>query len=390
MPRKRTAGRRRPRGEGSVYEVKSEGRWRGSVSVTEPDGRRRRLVVSGETSEEARAKLAEAKKAVDSGARELHGRLTVNGYLKGWLAGHHGQVRASTWLARQGHIKNYIEPAIGRITIRMLTPSDVERMTADMVGRGLSPRTAAHARTTLRLALRDAERDALVTRNVAALARPPKVSRPEMQVLDGEQTRWLLAFSQDDRWHPLWQVLAGSGLRIGEALGLTWDDIDFDQATVTVRRSLAKIGPGEWGLTEQKTSRSRRTVPIPVTTVRAMREAKDRQDAERAGAGRDWQKHPEGQPVFVNEYGRRFEPTSANRQLDLALKRAGLPHIRLHDLRHGYASALLTEGVPLLTVSRLLGHSSIVITSDTYAHLTQSMTRDAAAAMGRVLGEGPE
>ena len=390
MPRKRTAGRRRPRGEGSVYEVKSEGRWRGSVSITEPDGRRRRLVVSGETSEEARAKLAEAKKAVDSGARELHGRLTVGSYLKSWLTGHRGQVRMSTWLARQGHINNYIDPAIGRITMRKLAPSDVERMTSDMVARGLLPRTAAHARTTLRLALRDAERDALVTRNVAALARPPKVSRPEMQVLDGEQTRRLLAFSQDDRWHPLWQVLAGSGLRIGEALALTWDDIDFDQAAVSVRRSLAKTGPREWGLTEPKTARSRRTVPIPATTVRALREARARQDAERAAAGRDWEEHPEGQPVFVDEHGRRFKSSSTNQQLDLALKRAGLPHVRLHDLRHGYASALLAEGVPLLTVSRLLGHSSIVITSDTYAHLTQSMTRDAAAAMGRVLGEGPE
>jgi integrase len=389
MPRKRTAGRRRPRGEGSVYEVRSEGRWRGSVSVTEPDGRRRRLVVSGDTSDEAREKLAEAKKAVEAGARELHGRLTVSSYLQRWLAQHRGQVRASTWLARQGHIKNYIDPAIGRITMRKLTPSDVERMTSDMVSRGLSPRTAAHARTTLRLALRDAERDSLVTRNVAALARPPKVSRPEMQVLDGEQTRRLLAFTQDDRWHPLWQVLAGSGLRLGEALGLTWDDVDFDDATIAVRRSLAKVAAGEWGLTEPKTSRSRRIVPIPATTVRALREAKDRQDAERAGAGRDWQEHPEGQPVFADGYGRRFEPTYANRQLHLTLKRAGLPHIRLHDLRHGYASALLTEGVPLLTVSRLLGHSSIVITSDTYAHLTQSMTRDAAAAMGRVLGEGP-
>lgn len=385
MPRKRTAGRRRPRGEGSVYEVKSEGRWRGSVSITEPDGRRRRLVVSGETSEEARAKLDEAKKAVESGARELNGRLTVSGYLKRWLAGHRGQVRASTWLARQGHIKNYIDPAIGRIAMRKLTPSDVERMTTDMVGRGLSPRTATHARTTLRLALRDAERDALVTRNAAALARPPKVGRPEMQVLDAEQTRRLLAFSQDDRWHTLWQVLVGSGLRIGEALGLTWNDIDFDQATVTVRRSLAKTGPGEWGLTEPKTSRSRRTVPIPATTVRALRQAKDRQDAERSVAGRDWQEHPEGQPVFVDEVGQRFKPTKTNHQLNLALRRAGLPHIRLHDLRHGYASALLTEGVPLLTVSRLLGHSSIVITSDTYAHITQAMTRDAATAMDRVL-----
>jgi integrase len=357
------------------------------VSVTDPDGRRRRLVVSGDTSDEARQKLAEAKKAVEAGARELHGRLTVSNYLKGWLAGHKGQVRASTWLARQGHITNYIDPAIGRITMRNLTPSDVERMTTDMVGRGLSPRTAAHARTTLRLALRDAERDALVTRNVAALARPPKVSRPEMQVLDAGQTRHLLAVTRYDRWHSLWQVLVGSGLRLGEALGLTWDDIDFDQATVTVRRSWAKTGPNERGLSEPKTSRSRRSVPIPATTVRALREAKGQQDAERDLAGRDWQLHPEGQPVFTDEYGRRFEPTNANRQLDLALKRAGLPHVRLHDLRHGYASTLLTEGVALLTVSRLLGHSSIVITSDTYAHLTQAVTRDAAAALGRVLGE---
>jgi integrase len=261
-------------------------------------------------------------------------------------------------------------------------------LTTGMIRKGLSPRTAAAVRGTLALALKQAEREGKVMRNAAVLARAPKVERPEIEVLDADGVRRLLDATQDSRWHPLWALLATSGLRLGEALGLAWDALDLgpEDGLVRVRGTLTMVETTKWVVGPPKTKRAKRDVPIPAQTSRVLMAWRARQDAEREALVPD---HPRGskrsRPVFTNKLGQRTNPLAADKAFRLAVAAAGLPRCTPHSLRHSYASQLLQAGVPLLVVSRLLGHSQIAVTADTYAHLTVAQMGQASEVMGRLL-----
>src|SRR5439155_3070864 len=167
--------------------------------------------------------------------------------LAGWLERERQRIRPSTWRQREQYTRCYVVPALGRRPLPKLTPSDVERMTASMIAAGRSPQTAAHARVILRRALGDAIRDGLLHRNVAALARPPRLAartmEPGRDYLEAGQLRRLLAVASEYRIGALVTLAATTGLRQGELLGLSWEDIDWPAGTLTVRRSLARA----WG-----------------------------------------------------------------------------------------------------------------------------------------------
>lgn len=285
-------------------------------------------------------------------------------------------------------MRRYLVPALGSVALDKLTPAHVERMTAELVASGLAPRTAAHARVTLRRALSDAVRDGLVHRNVAALARPPRVTRrtiePGRDYLDAVQLRRLLAVAAEYRVGALVTVAATTGLRRGELLGLTWDDIDWTAGTLTVRRTMARAWSGGYELAAPKTGRSRRAVNLAAVTVDALRREQREQAAERDAAETAWQ--DTDRLVFTDAVGRPMGAEAAYRGFRDLLTAAGLPMIPFHGLRHSAATAILSAGVPLRVVSDLLGHSGIAITADFYAHVERDLRRDAADAMDRAMG----
>jgi len=317
--------------------------------------------------------------------------VTVAEFLAAWLDAERARVRASSWRQREGHVRTYIIPAIGAIVLARLVPMDVERMTSGMVADGLSPRTAAAARITLRRALGDALRDGLVTRNVAALARPPWVATRDLvagrDYLDLEDIRRLRTAAEGHRIGPLVTVAVLTGLRQGELLGLSWTDVRLDDpASLTVRRSLARSYDGDgWELAEPKTPRSRRVVNLPAAAVDALRRERAWQDAAAEAAGSAWQE-PRRDLVFSDELGRPLRGYNVNRAHHALLTAAGLPSIPFHGLRHSYATALLTSGVPLRVVADVLGHTTIVVTANTYAAFVPALRREAADAMDRAMG----
>lgn len=380
-----TLKRRRPRGEGSIYQV-SGGRWRAAIVTVDPDtGARTRRVVSGTTFEQTRDRMADLRRDIEQGVRAGKPK-TIDAFVGPWLAALKGRVRPSTWRSHEQYLRLYIRPALGRLRLSGLTPTHVERMTAGMVDRGLSGTTARGARTTLRLLLRDAQRDGAVARNVAALARPPRQTRPEMHVLTADETRRFLEATADDEYGPLFALAALTGLRQGEVLGLAWGDVadlDGPTPTLTVRRALARMAGG-WGLSEPKTARSRRTLELGATAARALRRQRSRWRAAKIAAGDLWQDR-DGL-VFTDALGRALKGTEVTRAFSAALARLKLPHVRFHDLRHGVASMLLAQGVPLKLVSEQLGHSTITITADVYAHVSREQRREAASAIERALG----
>lgn len=394
--------RRRPRGEGSIYQT-ADGRWRAAIVATDPEtGQKVRRVVSGRTQAEVRDRLRNLRRDVEHGAVAPGKPKTVASYITTWLPALRGRVRPTTWRYHESLIRLRILPELGSIPLADLTPTRIEKWTAAIIAgtgpkvarRGespaplppASPTTARGARGTLRMILRDAERDRLVARNAAALARPPRGVRHELRVLTAVETRRLVDGTAEDALGPLYALAALTGLRQGEVLGLRWSDLELDspEPTVTIRRAYARSGTGGWADAETKTSRSRRTLDLPAAAAAALRRQRTRQKEARLAAGTMWQDTVGA--VFTDPIGRRITGAAVTHRFSRDLDRLGLPHVRFHDLRHGAASLMLAGGVPLKVVSETLGHTGIAITADTYAHLDRAQRREAADAMERAIG----
>jgi integrase len=273
-------------------------------------------------------------------------------------------------------------------------------MTSALIAAGKAPVTAAGARVILRRALTDAVRDGLVVRNVAALARPPRVPLRDVKYLDISQLRTLIAAAANEALAvsvadvdgrrvempigPIVSLAAVTGLRQGELLGLGWVDTDLEARTLTVRRSLARSADGGWELAEPKTGRSRRQINLPDAAVEALARHGKAQEAAREVAGALWQ---DGDAlVFTDALGRPLRGHNVTRQFHRLLEAAGLPPVPFHALRHSAATALLAAGVPLRVVADVLGHSTIVVTANVYAAVVPELRREAADAMDRALG----
>lgn len=258
---------------------------------------------------------------------------------------------------------------------------------ASLLKSGLSPRSVEQAHCVLHLALKHAMHWGTIRSNPSELVTPPRPRTREMTALNGCQLQQLLDSSAGSRWHVLWVVLGTTGMRLGEALGLKWDDIYLGDGRLVVRRTLLRH-PGRGLLfAPPKTEKSRRTIHLSEAARQNLMDHRDSESCRRAQA-KDW---TDSGLVFTNVRGGPVEAGEINRALTRALKVAGLPRIRVHDLRHTVASILLESGVHPKIVQELLGHSTIRLTLDTYSHLTPGLHQQAARTMDLVLAtaEGP-
>ena len=375
--------RRRANGMGSVWWDDNRQRYMGQVSVTGPDGRRRRKTVVATTQEEVHARLDHLRASViaSGGTRAF---ITVSGFMTYWLddvlplTG----VRPGTARAYAQHTRLYIDPAIGRIALDALTVAHVRQMLIGMYRRGLSAGTCKLARATLRRALNVAVVDQLVSRNVAALAEAMPGDTPRKGTLDLEQARHLIATADTAGEGPIIAVMLGLGLRRGELLGLRWADITLDgpRPKLTVAGAWA-VGDGTpyW---ERAKAGSERTLHLPTELVERFRTQRAVQAGQRLRAGSRW--HDEGW-VFTGPRGRPRDAGAVTAKVTEIAKDAGLGHWTPHGLRHSAASILIAVGVPLKTISEMLGHSSIRMTADIYGHLMEPAKADAADAMQQAI-----
>jgi integrase len=214
----------------------------------------------------------------------------------------------------------------------------------------------------------------------------PRIERPAIHALTVEQARTFLDVSQGSSYEAIYALALATGARRGELLGLLWSDIDLEAGRLSITRSLQRI-EGRLQLTEVKTTKARRTIPLAQYAIKALRAHRARQAQQRLAAGSLW-RDALGL-VFTNRGGGFVEPVGLNRDFRRLRAKAGLPSIKFHGLRHGAATLMLREGISMKLIQELLGHSSIAVTSGFYVHLDEEFKRHGADAMDRALGEHP-
>lgn len=293
-------------------------------------------------------------------------------------------VRPRTLASYRYVVRVHLAPAVGDVPLAALTAQDVQSLLNRKAASGLAPRTVGYLRGVLRQAIGYAERMDLVGRNVARLARPPRVPRRQVSPLTLEEARAFRAAIAGDRLEALYLVAVGCGLRQGEILGLRWRDVDLDARALRVRFALARVD-GELALVEPKSAASRRAVPMPAFVAAALAAHRERQAAE-ALPRRPEPPDPFADLVFTTTIGTPLDGISVTRRFQRVLKGAGLPRQRFHDLRHAAASYMLAAGVPARVVMETLGHSEISLTLNTYSHVLPGLGRDAADRMDALLG----
>lgn len=361
------------------HVLKRGSRW-GFVHDLEPDasGKRRQRWRGGfSTKREAERALA-ASMTESTRSPTTSGAVTLETYFfDEWLPSLH-DLRPNTVLSYETLGRRHLIPILGRKQLRRLTRSDCEklisRLAAGEARPPLSPATIRRVHALLHACLNAALRDGLVHANAAAGVRLPRDRHRTGTTWSPQQLQRFLDATLSDPLGPLFLVLATTGMRRGEAVGLCWSQVDLANCAVSVRQSMLSVRY-KVIVDEPKTTRSSRTIAVDPITVAVLRHVQQRQDAQRQLRGSAW--HP-GDYVFTREDGSPWHPEYVSKRFAVLVKRAGLPRIRLHDLRHTHASLALRGGVHLKVMQERLGHSSISVTANMYSHVAPGLQHDAA------------
>jgi integrase len=369
----------------SLHKASARYEWSCTVGYDE-NGKQRRArgyaLTQALAVEAAQAALARHRKG---GCIPTSKDSTVCEYLDAWLEEH---VKPSTAPKTYGfydaNIRRHLNPFIGRIKLRQLRAMDIQAIIAQRRDEGLSSSTLHGILRTIRAALTVAWKNELVEQNVAKKVTMPKLERQTPGFLEPEQASALIAASKGHVLHNLIVFALATGVRLGEASGLTWDCINLDRKEARIMHQLQRID-GTLMLRGLKSTSSRRTLPLASLAVEALREEKARQLVLSAALGNDF--NPLN-IVFLNSEARPLDQRYVDRHLKEILVKAGLPKLSFHKLRHTAASLLVAAGVDIHQVKEQLGHSQISLTANLYAHGVSQAQRRAANKLDSVLRTG--
>lgn len=335
------------------------------------------------TRKDAERRLQQCLLEYDRGVLPDDPKQTLNDYFDRWHETH-AKIRNSERTA-YGDVAiyaRYFRDTIGHKKLNALQPADIQRVYADLHKRGLGAQTIKHAHATLRKALNQAVKWQMLTQNPALHVETPKVERKERRVLSPDEAK---AFIDVCRHQPNGLVLEFAlltGMRPEEFLAVKWEDLDFAAKTVKVRRALVRH-KGRWSFLEPKTSRSRRTIVVPESLVHRLVIHKEKQTFQRLKAQNLWE---DNNLVFCGVFGTPLSiPNLTYRYFRPILEKAGLPQIRLYDLRHSHATLLLAADENPKVVAERLGHSTIVLTLDTYSHCLPTMQKRASDKLEKMI-----
>jgi integrase len=336
------------------------------------------------TKRDAQQYLTGVLRDIDLGIYAGPSKVTLDEFLSRWLAtAVKPRVRAQTFRQYDDMLARYVRPRLGRHQLGKITPLDIQQTYGSLTAEGLSARTVRYVHTVLSNALKQAVRWRELPLNPATAVELPRRARTEMQALNADDARRLLVAAEKAGHGTLFAVAVTTGMRPEEYLALQWKDIDIEAATATVRRVIVRRT--DWHFDEPKTSKSRRTIPLPAT-VRDRLKAHRREQAEtRLAAG---ERYKNLDLVFATATGQPLDHANVRRTFKRLLKVTGLPSsVRVYDLRHTCATLLLADGENPKVVSERLGHTGITLTLDTYAHVLPTMQHRATERLQRTLFE---
>lgn len=376
--------KRRANGEGSVRH-RADGRWEGRYTAGRDPETGKQIIknVLAKTQRECKEKLNKAIEESKGLDVVKAGQYTVGQWMELWFENFAKiKVRPASHQTYKGYIENHIKPNIGAIPLNKLTALDlqkfykklltdgrVDRIEAKNQAKGLSAKTVRNINQVISSAMDLAIEQKLIAANPTNACALPKVEHKEMKTLTAEQLASFLREAKETGVYEMYYIELATGLRRGELLGLKWEDIDWAQEIIRVRRQVARVN-GKIVEAPLKTRNSYRTVSISADAIEVLKTQKAKTNDEY---------------VFPSPTGGPISPDSVLHMLHRVLERAGLPKVRFHDLRHTFATLALQNGVDIKTVSGMLGHYSAGFTLDTYAHVTTAAQKEAANTMGSVL-----
>ena len=379
--------KKRANGEGNIRK-RSDGRWEGRYTAGHDPvtGKRITKNVLGKTQAEVREKLRRTIEETRGLDVARAGEYTVGQWLEVWFNDYAMlKVRPSSHQTYRGYLDHHIKPYIGNIPLTKLSSLDLQRLYKKLLSdgrvdrieskkqpKGLSAKTVRNIHQIISSALKLAVEQKLIACNPAEGCALPKAERKEMQTLPVGQLTSFLREAKDSGVFALYYIDLTTGLRRGELLGLKWSDIDLEKGDLRVQRQIGRID-GKIIEMPLKTKNAYRTLPLSADAIDVLMQQR------RKTGNSEW--------VFPSPTGGPMSPDSVLHMLHRVLKRAGLPKVRFHDLRHTFATLALQNGVDIKTVSGMLGHFSAGFTLDTYAHVTTAAKREAARTMGSILSD---
>ena len=341
--------------------------------------------ISGKTQKEVAQKLKAAIAALDTGTYIAPCKMTVGEWMDAWSKQYLGGVKESTVAAYNATIRTHIKPGIGAVRIDALDTNLVQnfynRLREPTKDRGaVSPKTVKNVHGILHKALQQAVANGYIRFNPTNACVLPRIEKKELQPLDEAETKLFLDAVKGHPLELLYTVTLFTGMREGEALGLTWDRVDFMRGTILISRQLQKEkkAGGQFRLVSLKNDKPRRIMPAP-WVMQMLRDRKLQQYEHKEKAGAAWS-NPMNL-VFTNELGGHLIPQTVVRHFKEIVSSIGRPDARFHDLRHSYAVASLRSGDDIKTVQGNLGHATAAFTLDVYGHVTNQMQEASAVRM---------
>ncbi|MBR1584432.1 MAG: site-specific integrase [Clostridia bacterium] len=385
MSRKATT--RNANGSGTIRQRK-DGTWeaRFTVCVDPGTGKQVRRSVYGKTQKEVRQKMTAAQGEIDKGVYTEPSKLTVGKWLDIWLDEYTNGIKENTKATYCVQVKTHIKPQIGAVRLSELKTIHVQAMVNKLARdpkKPLSPKSVKNVNGVLHKAMAQAVILKYIPLNPCIGVQLPKVVKKDIKALEEDQIDAFLSAIKGSPYETILKVDLFTGMRQGEIMGLTWDRIDFKAGTILVDRQMIheKQKGGKYKFATTKTGQVRKLRPMPAV-MRILQQHKAVQARQRLAAGPAWvvEEGLEGL-VFTDENGRHFANSTLTHNVKHFGEMAGVKNLRFHDLRHTYAVSSIRAGDDIKTISSNLGHATVSITLDVYAHYTEDMKKDSADRM---------
>ena len=366
---------RRGKNEGSIYKKKN-GTWRAQISLDS-----KRFSFTAKTRAECHDWLRKMLDQIDQGMTYKGRQLTLKAYLCGWIETKKNSLRPKPAQQYERLIRTYIIPGIGHIKLQELTLRRINIFYSHLSSKGKGTRTIRYIHSILHAAIEQAVKEGILGKNPAHGAILPRQNNKEMGVLTEQQVTQFLITANQSRYRSLYHLAIVTGMRQSELLGLKWADIDWIKGSIKVRRQAQTIRGQGIVFLEPKTRASIRSIVVGEGVLQELREHHDRQLNTIQFADSNWQ---DFDLIFCTKKGTPISQRNLLRDFHRVLEKAGLQRIRFHDLRHTAASLMINHGVPIVVVSKILGHSKPSVTLNIYAHCITELQSEAAKIMEEI------